>query len=85
MVDLGLLQAENEQLRLQIEEFRQREIADLRQQLAEAKAMLTYYRSEAERNANLGRQIAAEGQQAIADLRARLDVAERTSNARMQR
>jgi len=79
------LRAENEQLRLQIEEFRQREVADLRQQLAEAKALAYHYRAEAERNADLGRRIAAESQQAIAELRGKLDTAQRMTNVRPQR
>ena len=81
-MDAETLRAENEQLRLMVEEYRQREVADLRQQLAEAKALMNHYRAEAERNANVGRQIAAEGQQVIAELRGKLEAAQRMSNVR---
>jgi hypothetical protein len=86
-MDAEALRAENEQLRLIIDEFRQREVADLRQQLAEARHLCAHYRAEADRNANLGRQIAAEGQQAIAELRAKLEAAQRMTitNVRTQR
>ena len=77
------MQAENERLRLLVEEFRQRELADLRKQLDEARDLITHYRAEAERNANIGRQIHLESQQVILDLRAKLDSTQRLPNARI--
>ena len=77
------LQAENERLRLLVEEFRQRELAELRKQLDEARALVSHYRAEAERNASIGRQIHLESQQAIFDLRAKLDSSQRIPNARI--
>ena len=77
------LQAENEKLRQQLEEYRQRELADLREQLAEAKRAVEHYRAEAQRNADLGRQIAAESQGEIARLKERISVLEETRNVRV--
>ena len=77
------LQAENEQLRLLVEEYRQRELGDLRQALAEARAEAAHYRAEADRNANLGRQIHTESQATIADLRSKLEATQRVPNARV--
>lgn len=74
-VDEAGIREENELLRAELEAYRQRELADLRQQLAEAKASAEHYRSEA-RNADLGRKIAAEYQLQIAELRAKLDAYE---------
>ncbi len=69
MSDPERLQAENESLREEIDGYRQRELADLRQQLAEAKSDVVHYRAEAERNANTGRQIYNEAQAELTRLR----------------
>jgi len=74
--------AEIEKLREQVEGYRQRELADLREQLASAKADAVHYRAEAERNATIGRQIHTESQAEIARLRARVQSLEHLPNAR---
>lgn len=76
------LREENERLRSLVEEFRQRELTDIRQQLAEAKAEAVHYRQEAERNADLGRKIALGYQEQVAELRGKLEAAERAYYAR---
>jgi hypothetical protein len=76
------LQAENEALRQQIEEHRQRELEALRQQLTEARADAAHYRAEAERNASVGRQIHLESQEELNRLRARIQALENLPNAR---
>jgi len=78
----GGLQAENDVLREQVEAYRHRELADLRDQLAVAKADASHYRAEAERNAGIGRQIHAESQAEIARLRDRVQTLEGMPNAR---
>ena len=78
------LQAENEQLRLLVEEYRQREVVELRQALTEARVEAAHYRAEADRNANIGRQIHVESQATIADLRSKLESTQRIPNARVQ-
>jgi len=84
-VDAQQLQAENDALRQELEANRQRELTDLRQQLTEAKADAAHYRAEAERNANLGRQIHAEGQAEITRLRERIQLLENVPNVRPAR
>ena len=64
--------AELERLKAELESYRQRELAELRSALAEAKQLVSFYRQEAERNAMLGRQIASEYQTQLAALRAEL-------------
>lgn len=77
--------SEVETLRAQLEEYRQRELTDLRQQLAEARASAEHYRAEAQRNADVGRQIAAESGVTIAELRAKISTLEQVqSNVRRQ-
>jgi len=76
------LQTENDELRQQLEDYRQRELAELRQRLAEARVDVAHYRSEAERNAALGRQINAEAQVVITKLRGQLQAKEQLANAR---
>ncbi len=82
MNDVDRLQAENEELRQQIDSHRQREVAELRQQLAEARAEVVHYRSEAFRNVEVGRQLHAEAQGEITRLKNRVQVLEGMSNAR---
>ena len=77
------LQAENEKLRQEIEAYRLRELESLRDQLAEAKAEAAHYRSEAQRNADLGRKIHAEQQAEIDRLQNRLQSLEQLPNARL--
>ena len=76
------LQADNEQLRQQLEAYRQRELADLREQLAQAKADVAHYRAEAERNANVGRQIHREAEVERSRLQTRIQSLEQLPNAR---
>jgi len=78
------LAQENAELRRQLEEYRQRELADLRQRLAKAEEDVTRYRAEADRNAQVGRQIAVEAQSTIAGLRSKLDSARRLENANVR-
>ena len=82
-MDADVLQAENEKLRDEIESYRSRELVELREQLAAAKADASHYRAEAERNANLGRKIHLEGQTEINRLRERVSALERIPNARV--
>lgn len=76
MDDADRLKAENDSLRQQVEEYRQRELADLRQRVAKAEEDVAHYRAEAQRNADLGRQIATEYQTQVADLRRKLETLE---------
>lgn len=82
MTDLESVQAENQQLRAEIEAYRLRELESLKTQLAEAKAEAAHYRSEAQRNADLGRKIYSEQQAEIDRLRTRLQTMEQLPNAR---
>lgn len=75
------LAAENTELRRKLEEYRQRELTELRERLAKAESDVTHYRNEAARNAEVGRQIAAEAQQTISELRLHLDSARRAQGA----
>lgn len=59
------LQAEVERLRAEVETHRQRELSELRSALAAALVERENYRSEAYRNAELGRQIDAAHQETI--------------------
>lgn len=77
--DSGLL-AENESLRRQVESYREKEIADLRQRLNEAETRAAHFKAEAERLASVGRQIAAEYQQQVADLKNRLAAYQQVSH-----
>lgn len=53
---------EIEKLRAELDEFRRRELSDLKSALAAAMLDRDHYRSEAYRNAEIGRQIAREHQ-----------------------
>jgi len=65
-------ESEIERLRAEVEQRRQQELDDLRQRLAVALSDVEHYRAEANRNAQVGRQIAADSQQTIAALRTQL-------------
>jgi hypothetical protein len=82
MADIEVVQAENAQLRQQLEAYRLRELETLKTQLAEAKAEAVHYRGEAQRNADLGHKIYAEQQTEIDRLRIRLQTLEQLPNAR---
>lgn len=79
------LQAEVERLRAEVESYRQREVAELRTALAAAREDAAHYRAEAQRNADLGRQIAAEYQNKITELQTKLNAREDLSNGRIGR
>lgn len=66
-------QSEIDELRQQVEAYRQRELADLKSALAVARQEAEHYRGEAHRNADIGRKIAMESQREITELRAKLD------------
>jgi hypothetical protein len=78
-------QAEIAKLREQIEAFRLREVEDLRTQLTEAKAQAVHYRQEAERNVQIGHQIAREAEAERARLRERISALEQSHDTRQQR
>jgi hypothetical protein len=67
------LQAEVERLRAELEAYRQRELADLKTALATARQDAEHFRREAQRNADIGRQIAAEAEARIATLKAQVE------------
>lgn len=71
---------EIDRLRAELEEYRQRELRSLGAQFAEAKALAEHYRSEAQRNADIGRQIAAEAERERTMLKAQIEA--RESSAR---
>lgn len=85
MSDQDQDQAEVLTLRQQIEDYRLHEIEDLRVQLAEAKSNTVHYRQEAERNAQLGHQIAREAEAERARLRERISVLEQSHSVRQPR
>lgn len=64
---------ELERLRQEVESYRQRELEQLQARLAEAERQRDHYRAEAQRNADLGRQIHTESQAEIQSLRSQLD------------
>lgn len=82
MSDTEKLQTEVDGLRQQLEAYRQRELDALRGQLAEATASTAHYRAEAQRNADLGRQIHTEAQAEISRLVFRVQSLEQLPNAR---
>lgn len=73
---------ENTKLRALLEQHRERELADLRQRTLEAEAKVEHYRNEAQRNADIGRQIASEYEKKIMELKAKVEAYERTATAR---
>lgn len=80
------LEAEVERLRAEVATYRQRELAELRSALAAARQEAEHYRIEAHRNADVGRQIAAQSQQQISELRTKLELVTKleTSSRRPQ-
>lgn len=76
------LSQEVKELRQEVESYRQRELDDLRTQLAEAKSLAEHYRAEAERNAEVGRKIYIDSQQEINTLRAKIQASEGLKNER---
>lgn len=82
MDELQRLQEENETLRRQIEAHRQQELGSLMEQLSLAKADAAHYWAEAERNANIGREIHRESQAMIEQLKQRIATLERLLNVR---
>ena len=70
---------ENQKLRSLLEEHRQREMSDLRQRLSESQAKEEHYRNEAQRNADIGRQLAAEYERKLSELKVKVEAYERTS------
>lgn len=81
---LDSLSEENRKLRDRIEEGRQREMTDLRQRLIESDAKVEHFRNEAQRNADIGRQVAAEYERKLTELKGKVEAYERT-NARPTR
>jgi len=78
------LEAEILKLREQLEASRLREVEDLRSQLAETKAEAAHYRAEAERNAQLGHQIAREAESERTRLRERISALEQSHDTRQR-
>lgn len=72
------LLAQNESLRAELDAFRKRETEELKRQLAEAKASAEHYRKEAQRNADIGKQIAADYEKKLVELQTKIDIYERT-------
>ena len=79
------LQAENAELRQQLEDHRLRELSDLREHLAQARVDAAHYRAEAERNVEIGRQIHREAEIERIGLQARIQSLERMPNERTTR
>lgn len=75
------LESEVERLRAEVESYRQRELTELRSALAAARQEADHFRAEAHRNADIGRQIAAQSQQQISELRTKLDIATKIDTA----
>ncbi len=79
------LQGENAELRQRIEEYRLRELSSLQELLAQARAEVAHYRAEAERNADLGRQIHREAEAERVRLQTRIQSLEQLPNDRAAR
>jgi predicted nucleic acid-binding Zn-ribbon protein len=77
-------QSELERLRQELERHRVRELETLREALAAARDEAAHYRAEAQRNAEVGRQIDREYRQQIEQLRAKLETFTNPSFARPQ-
>lgn len=75
------LESEVERLRAEVESYRQRELTELRSALAAARQEADHFRAEAHRNADIGRQIAAQSNQTISDLRTKLELAAKIDTA----
>lgn len=63
---------ENNKLRSLVEEYRERELDDLRKRLKMAEEKAEHFRNEAQRLSDIGRQIAADYQTQIAELKGKL-------------
>jgi len=85
MADLDNLIIENQDLRERLELYRQREVDTLRAQVADLTEAVQHFRAEAQRNADLGRQIAADYERKISDLTAKAQVYEHTHAKRFGR
>lgn len=70
------LQQEVAALRKEVEDFRLREVADLRQRLADAEDAAARYREDAYKNAALGHEIAAGYEQELSALRSKVTASE---------
>lgn len=79
--NIKIVLEENSRLRALLEQHRERELADLRQRTLEAEAKVEHYRNEAQRNADIGRQIAAEYERKIMELKAKVEAYERAATA----
>ena len=75
------LQQQNDKLRSEVEAYRQRELAELRNQLAAAQEAAQHYRGEALRNADLARQIDANAQEHIARLKSEIELMHKSRNS----
>lgn len=80
--DIKLILEENTKLRELLEQHRERELNELRERTLAAEAKVEHYRNEAQRNADLGRKIAADYQQKIVELEAKVKVYEQSATAR---
>lgn len=78
------LQAEVDRLRTEVASFRERELAELRSALAAARTEASHYRAEAQRNADVGRQIQSSYEGQVATLKTQLE-ALRTLNVNGRR
>lgn len=67
------LKAENEFLKLQLEEHRFRELESLRERVATAEHAAEHFKAEAHRNADAAKQLVPEFEKKIAELQSRLD------------
>lgn len=76
------LQSEVERLREEVESYRQRELADLRAALSAAREEADHFRREAQRNADIGRQVAAGYQQQLTEMRTKLEAYQELQNGR---
>ena len=86
MTEVAELRAENEALKLQLEEHRIRELESLRERVAQAEHAADHYKAEAHRNADAAKQLVVEFERKINELETKLTVYEqvnvRTSNGR---
>ena len=64
------------QLKAELAEYKRRELDQLRHDLAEARAAVEHYKTEAQRNAETGRQIAAGFAEEVERLRVQLSAHE---------
>ena len=76
---LKLILDENNRLRSLLEEQRQKELRELRERLSESEARADHFRGEAERNASIGKEIAAQYEKRIAELSAKVEIYERSN------